>query len=298
LEALAAEIDWTGFAGGPSCQILVNSRSADDRHGWLITRVAFAPKAERGESLQFFPKHSNSADQLYYVFDGSLTCGGQRLAAGVGILLPSGTVHDVYPGDEGVDYLHIIAAPAEGVEGTTVTDRRLDDDPVAVGVSSGLDQAVMAALVTERTRSAPFDFNTSTRMSLVEGGNLEGHYVQYGVRNLDENGQGWHVLRHRFGPEEQRVGGLIRIPRHQHPHEQVFVVQEGEMFWGNRRLAAGQGVLLPSNQNYDFRPGPQGVAYLEIKAAVDDGEFGVKITEHDVERWLAAGWSRTEPAAR
>jgi hypothetical protein len=226
-----------------------------------------------------------------------------------------------------VRYLDILAAPESGVEGTLVTEDRLEvweatgytlvdgeatttAAAAALPRSGSLDPAALATVSSEREQAVFFDVAKATHLHIqpshqappgaaamnglvdwTSGRVNEGHTLQYLVRNVDGDGLGWHVILQNYAPMAERTGAPRFPVRHQHPHEQLFVVLEGEMDYGDVHLATGTGVFVPRDVDFEFRPGPGVVRYLVLKAVFADRELGATITELDPARWQEAGWS-------
>ena len=79
-----------------------------------VVKVLFRqPEDEGGFSLVYawfkphfmLPRHSHSADCLYYVLSGNATLGSQELAAGDGFFVPAGAPYQYTAGPEGVEVL-------------------------------------------------------------------------------------------------------------------------------------------------------------------------------------------------
>jgi hypothetical protein len=79
-----------------------------------VVKVLFRqPEEEGGFSLVYawfkpyfmLPRHSHSADCLYYLLSGTASLGSQQLAAGDGFFVPSGAPYQYTAGPKGVEVL-------------------------------------------------------------------------------------------------------------------------------------------------------------------------------------------------
>lgn len=57
---------------------------------------------------------------------------------------------------------------------------------------------------------------------------------------------------------------------HAHAIDEVIVVVEGSLSFGNRVLVPGSSVLIPSETLYSFTAGPDGVRFLNFRATRDN----------------------------
>jgi quercetin dioxygenase-like cupin family protein len=57
--------------------------------------------------------------------------------------------------------------------------------------------------------------------------------------------------------------------QHAHAEAEIVYVLEGQMVFGSRVLNSGASAYIPGNTLYEFRTGPDGVRFLNFRAAQD-----------------------------
>ena len=82
---------------------LIRLLFADEQSGVSLTYAWFKANAT-------LPRHSHSADCLYYIISGSLKFGSEDLGPGDGFLVPSDTLYSYEAGADGVEVLEFRTA--------------------------------------------------------------------------------------------------------------------------------------------------------------------------------------------
>jgi len=80
----------------------------DGEDGFSLVRAWFGPH-------YVLPRHTHDGDCLYYVVEGSLVMGSQRLGAGDGFFVPSGAPYGYDAGPEGVVVLEFRSCTSFGM---------------------------------------------------------------------------------------------------------------------------------------------------------------------------------------
>jgi quercetin dioxygenase-like cupin family protein len=96
--------------------IRVLYRQSEEEGGFSLVYAYFKPHF-------VLPRHSHSADCLYYVIAGSAVMGNQVLQAGDGFFVPSGAPYQYSAGPEGVQVLEFRHARAFDMRITDNTER-------------------------------------------------------------------------------------------------------------------------------------------------------------------------------
>lgn len=72
---------------------------------------------------------------------------------------------------------------------------------------------------------------------------------------------------------EVRVPPDERIDQHAHLHDEIIYVLSGEMHLGSQRLKPGMSAYIRGDTLYGFRAGPEGLRFLNFRAAKDLSYF-------------------------
>jgi quercetin dioxygenase-like cupin family protein len=97
-------------------EVKVLFRQGDDEGGFSLTYAWFKPNF-------MLPRHSHSADCLYYVLSGVAVLGSQELTAGDGFFVPAGAPYGYSAGPEGVEVLEFRNATSFDMQITDSTER-------------------------------------------------------------------------------------------------------------------------------------------------------------------------------
>lgn len=68
---------------------------------------------------------------------------------------------------------------------------------------------------------------------------------------------------------EVKLAPNTRIEPHAHEIDQIMVVSQGEMIFGNQRCPVGTAVYIPGHTLYGFSSGPDGAAFLNFRPHQD-----------------------------
>jgi quercetin dioxygenase-like cupin family protein len=68
---------------------------------------------------------------------------------------------------------------------------------------------------------------------------------------------------------EVQIEADDRFQPHAHEHDEIIFVLEGELRLGNRVVAPGSSVYIPARTLYTLSAGPEGVRFLNFRAAQD-----------------------------
>lgn len=106
-------------------------RTEDIVAGQTVKVLFRQPEEEGGFSLVYawfkphfpLPRHSHSADCLYYVVSGSAVMGSQTLQAGDGFFVPSGAPYQYAAGPDGVEVLEFRHARSFDMQITESNER-------------------------------------------------------------------------------------------------------------------------------------------------------------------------------
>jgi hypothetical protein len=84
--------------------------------------------------------------------------------------------------------------------------------------------------------------------------------------------------RHAGGPDqphlfEVRFDANTLASPHAHGVDEIIVVVEGEIHFGNKVFAVGSSISIPKDTLYSFRAGPEGVTFLNFRSVRDGGVF-------------------------
>jgi quercetin dioxygenase-like cupin family protein len=96
-------------------------------------------------------------------------------------------------------------------------------------------------------------------------------------------------VHHRGGPDapelfEVRVPPGTRIDPHAHEDDEIVVVAEGSLVFGNRTYGPGSSVFVPGLTLYSFRAGPDGATFLNFRprsapGAITKSELVTRLAE-------------------
>jgi hypothetical protein len=94
--------EWA-LSGGSDVRVLFRQGGEDGEDGMSLVWSRFAP----GYPL---PRHSHSADCLYYVVAGEAVLGNRRIGAGAGFFVPADAPYAYTAGPEGIEILEFRGA--------------------------------------------------------------------------------------------------------------------------------------------------------------------------------------------
>lgn len=103
-----------GLSAGATVKVLY--RQSEEEGGFSLVYAWFKPHFP-------LPRHSHSADCLYYVIAGSAVMGNQTLEAGDGFFVPNGAPYQYSAGPEGVEVLEFRHARSFDMQITETTER-------------------------------------------------------------------------------------------------------------------------------------------------------------------------------
>lgn len=68
---------------------------------------------------------------------------------------------------------------------------------------------------------------------------------------------------------ERRLDPNVVVDPHAHEVDQIMIVLEGELRFGNQVCSAGSAVHIKGNSLYGFRAGPEGVRFFNFRPRAD-----------------------------